>query len=105
VRPFRVGSGVLAREVVLEDTVSTELLGAGDLIRPWADGGADLLRPHIRWQVLSDVRLVRRADARWLPAGDPGRDPAAAVRRVVSHRRRLLEQEPMAPAAADGRGA
>ena len=27
--------GVVAREVVLGDTVSTELLGAGDVIRPW----------------------------------------------------------------------
>ena len=51
--------GVLAREVALEDTVSTELLGAGDLIRPWIDGDpSELLQQHVRWQVLSDVRLA-----------------------------------------------
>jgi len=51
--------GVIAREVVLEDTVSTELLGAGDLIRPWA-GGEDpqLLANEVRWQVLADARLA-----------------------------------------------
>src|ERR1700754_2876706 len=27
--------GVLAREVVLGDTISTELLGGGDIVRPW----------------------------------------------------------------------
>ena len=51
--------GVIAREVVLGDTVSTELLGAGDLIRPW--GGEDeprLLAHAIRWQVLAEVRLA-----------------------------------------------
>jgi CRP/FNR family transcriptional regulator, cyclic AMP receptor protein len=28
-------SGVMAREILLADTVSTELLGPGDVLRPW----------------------------------------------------------------------
>jgi len=51
--------GVLAREVLIADTVSTELLGAGDVVRPWHDGGeARLLIHEVRWTVLADVRLA-----------------------------------------------
>jgi hypothetical protein len=51
--------GVLAREIVLEDTVSTELLGAGDLIRPWPqEGPPSLLKPDVRWQVLATTRVA-----------------------------------------------
>ena len=50
--------GVLAREVVLGDTVSTELLGPGDILRPWhIDGPPGLLAVGIRWNALSSVRL------------------------------------------------
>jgi hypothetical protein len=51
--------GVLAREVVLEDTVSTELLGPGDMVRPWVlDGPPQLLPVEVRWNALSSVRLA-----------------------------------------------
>jgi CRP/FNR family transcriptional regulator, cyclic AMP receptor protein len=54
-----VADGVIAREVVLGDTVSTELLGAGDLIRPWGRGGEpQLLVYTVRWQVLAEARLA-----------------------------------------------
>jgi CRP/FNR family transcriptional regulator, cyclic AMP receptor protein len=60
--------GVLARELVLESTVSTELLGPGDLIRPWAaEAQPELLEVDVRWNVLSPVQLAlldRRAGAR-----------------------------------------
>jgi hypothetical protein len=50
--------GVVAREVVLEDTVSTELLGAGDLLRPWAGHEEpQLLATQVRWQVLADAHI------------------------------------------------
>jgi CRP/FNR family transcriptional regulator, cyclic AMP receptor protein len=51
--------GVLAREVLVSDTVSTELLGPGDVVRPWRvqDGGR-LLRHEIRWNVLSRSRFA-----------------------------------------------
>ena len=50
--------GVLARELLLEDMVSTELLGPGDFIRPWTDEEPSLLRQRVRWQVLAEARMV-----------------------------------------------
>jgi CRP/FNR family cyclic AMP-dependent transcriptional regulator len=51
--------GVLAREVVIGKTVSTELLGPGDLVRPWhIEGPPHLLQVTTRWNALSDVRLA-----------------------------------------------
>jgi len=45
--------GVIAREVLLSDNVSTELLGAGDLLRPWQDHNPSQLLPiAVRWTVL-----------------------------------------------------
>jgi CRP/FNR family transcriptional regulator, cyclic AMP receptor protein len=62
-----VVDGVLAREVVLGDTVSTELLGPGDIVRPWhLEGPPQLLPVDVRWNALSGVRLAlldRRAAA------------------------------------------
>ena len=53
-----IAEGVLAREVVLGDTVSTELLGPGDILRPWhIEGPPELLAVTIRWNALSAVRL------------------------------------------------
>ena len=53
-----VAEGVLAREVVLGDTISTELLGPGDIIRPWhIEGAPQLLPVSVRWNALSSVRL------------------------------------------------
>jgi CRP/FNR family transcriptional regulator, cyclic AMP receptor protein len=54
-----VTEGVLAREVMLADTVSTELLGPGDIVRPWHVGGPpQLLSVAIRWNALAEVRLA-----------------------------------------------
>jgi CRP/FNR family transcriptional regulator, cyclic AMP receptor protein len=54
-----VVEGVLAREVRLEDTVSTELLGPGDVLRPWRiEGQPELLPLTVRWNALSTVRLA-----------------------------------------------
>jgi CRP/FNR family cyclic AMP-dependent transcriptional regulator len=51
--------GVLARETVLEDIVSSELLGRGDLISPWsADDEPRLLKQQVRWQVLAQAEVV-----------------------------------------------
>jgi hypothetical protein len=59
--------GVLAREVLVSDTVSTELLGPGDVIRPWhLHETASLLRYAVRWNVLTRSRVAlldRRAAA------------------------------------------
>jgi CRP/FNR family transcriptional regulator, cyclic AMP receptor protein len=54
-----VVDGALAREVVLADTVSSELLGPGDLVRPWAgDGEIELLARQFRWQVLAEAEVA-----------------------------------------------
>jgi CRP/FNR family cyclic AMP-dependent transcriptional regulator len=51
--------GVIAREILIADTVSTELLGAGDLVRPWQDGEeSPLLALEVRWTVLADTRVA-----------------------------------------------
>jgi hypothetical protein len=51
--------GVLAREVLAADIVSTELLGPGELLRPWELAPeAVLLEVSVRWSVLSDARVA-----------------------------------------------
>jgi CRP/FNR family transcriptional regulator, cyclic AMP receptor protein len=51
--------GVLAREVLVSDTVSTELLGPGDVVRPWrVHDSSVLLRHSIRWTALSRTRFA-----------------------------------------------
>lgn len=54
-----VVDGVIAREVLLEDETSTELIGTGDVVRLWhVDGNPELLRYEARWNVLADSRLA-----------------------------------------------
>jgi CRP/FNR family transcriptional regulator, cyclic AMP receptor protein len=51
--------GVVSREVVVADTVSTELLGPGDILRPWAVGEAPpLLQLTVRWNALTESRVA-----------------------------------------------
>ena len=51
--------GLVAHEIVMEDTVSTHLLGPGDIARPWqsADPGR-LLRAGRRWTVLAPAEVA-----------------------------------------------
>lgn len=61
--PWHVGllllDGVIAREVVVSDTVSTELLGPGDVLRPWSIIDApSLLQQTIRWRALTEGRVA-----------------------------------------------
>lgn len=51
--------GVLARELVVADHVSAELLGPGDLVRPWQGASSSALLPvEAVWSVLSTVTLA-----------------------------------------------
>jgi hypothetical protein len=51
--------GLVARELLLSDNVSTELLGPGDLVRPWqGHGPSRLLRSEVRWSVLEPTRFA-----------------------------------------------
>lgn len=54
-----VTRGVLCREVGTADIVRAELVGPGDLVRPWDGAGeSGLVRHHIRWRVLQETRLA-----------------------------------------------
>jgi CRP/FNR family transcriptional regulator, cyclic AMP receptor protein len=51
--------GVLSREVLAADVISTELIGPGELLRPWQIApDAALLRVSARWSVLADTRVA-----------------------------------------------
>src|SRR5215208_929460 len=51
--------GVLSRELVVADHVSAELLGPGDVIRPWQSANrASLLPVEAVWSVLSPVTVA-----------------------------------------------
>jgi CRP/FNR family transcriptional regulator, cyclic AMP receptor protein len=51
--------GVISRELIVADHVSAELLGPGDLIRPWqAASKSELLPVDAEWNVLSPSTLA-----------------------------------------------
>jgi CRP/FNR family transcriptional regulator, cyclic AMP receptor protein len=51
--------GLMTRELALADNVSAELLGPGDVVRPWqAAGPAQLVPFEVRWTVLEETRLA-----------------------------------------------
>ena len=51
--------GMIGRSLLAEDVTSLELLGRGELLRPWQEGtGAELLRAAVRWTVLAEARLA-----------------------------------------------
>lgn len=63
VSPLNVGllvlEGVIARELTFEGTVSTELLGPGDLVRPWAiDDEASLMESATCLNALAPLRVA-----------------------------------------------
>ena len=76
-RGLLVLDGIIAHEVLVSDTISTELLGPGDVVRPWRlNDGATLLRATIRWNVLSRSR-VALLDRRF--SAELGRYPEVAA--------------------------
>jgi CRP/FNR family transcriptional regulator, cyclic AMP receptor protein len=82
--------GVIAREVLVSDIVSTELLGRGDVVRPWRIETGDALLEHtVRWTVLSRTTTAL-LDRRF--AAESGRYPeigAAIVDRMNERAQRL----------------
>lgn len=82
--------GVIAREVLVSDIVSTELLGRGDVVRPWRIETGDTLLEHtVRWTVLSRTTAAL-LDRRF--AAESGRYPeigAAIVDRLNERALRL----------------
>lgn len=62
-RPGHLGllvlDGVVSRELLMDDNISSELLGQGDLIRPWqTPAPSRLLQAEVRWTVLQTARLA-----------------------------------------------
>jgi CRP/FNR family transcriptional regulator, cyclic AMP receptor protein len=56
---FLMLEGLLARDVILAGTTSTELLGEGDVLQPWVPAREEpLVRYHVRWHVLAPVRVA-----------------------------------------------
>lgn len=54
-----VTRGILCREVVIGGTGCAELVGPGDLLRPWDDtSGSDLVAYDVRWRVLQEARFA-----------------------------------------------
>jgi CRP/FNR family transcriptional regulator, cyclic AMP receptor protein len=82
--------GIVAREVLVWDTVSTELLGPGDVIRPWrVNDGGSLVQHSIRWSVLTAGRVAmldRRFAARLVRYPEVN---AVVIDRVVERALRL----------------
>jgi CRP/FNR family cyclic AMP-dependent transcriptional regulator len=54
-----VVDGLVTRELALADNVSAELLGPGDIMRPWQSDGPERLVPFsVRWTVQQPTRLA-----------------------------------------------
>ena len=98
--------GRARREVVLGDTVSTELLGPGDIVRPWhIEGPPELLPVTVRWNALSAVRLgcstAARHRDRPLPGDQRGdRRPPVRARAAARDHPGHLPAQPRRPAPA-----
>jgi hypothetical protein len=51
--------GLLGRELLADDIASLELVGPGDVLRPWDDPThVQLLRAVVRWSAFTDVRMA-----------------------------------------------
>ena len=94
--------GLLTRDVVLGETLATELVGRGDILRPADHDGQDAPVPFdIVWHVLEPTRIAildrefARVIGRWpeamevLMRGAVGRAQSLAVILAVSHLRRV----------------
>ena len=53
-----VTEGILCREVAIGDSVCAELVGPGDLLRPWEGGDSVLVSCDVHWHVLEEAQLA-----------------------------------------------
>jgi CRP/FNR family transcriptional regulator, cyclic AMP receptor protein len=83
--------GVIAREVVIGRAMSTELVGVGDLIRPWGADDGGVVGSDVRWNVLAPASFaVLDRGFAGLVAPYPA-VTAALLERVDRRHRRLAE--------------
>jgi CRP/FNR family cyclic AMP-dependent transcriptional regulator len=85
-----VVDGLISREVLADEVTSMELIGPGDVLRPWEESSdVPLLRAGVRWTILTEARLA------WLDrdvARRLARHPelyAALMARLAGRARRL----------------
>jgi hypothetical protein len=76
---FLVLKGLLLYEVSACGRATAELLGVGDLVRPWDRGGSDMLCSEVKWTVLEQTLL---ADLTSLTSGASA-DGGAVVEALV----------------------
>jgi CRP/FNR family cyclic AMP-dependent transcriptional regulator len=82
--------GVIARELIVADQVSAELLGSGDLVRPWQAGSrSELLPVDVEWSVLSPSTLAVLDRRFAVEASQYPEVTAALFERVVERSLRL----------------
>ena len=79
-------TGLLLRRVGVGGRHAAELLGPGDLLRPWQHDGGDVdARRRVDWRVVAPTR-VAVLDPRWTAAPRPGRSSAPSSRAARSPR-------------------
>jgi hypothetical protein len=81
--------GVISRELLAEDVASMELIGPGDIVRPWQVEGLELLEARVRWSVLADARVAVLDRALAARLGAYPEIYAAIVERLAARSQRL----------------
>ena len=94
-----VVDGFIARELLMEDRASVELLGPGDLLRPW-DEPESLLPFVVTWNVLSTVRAIVLGPAFTSEVRDFPEVSLALLSRVHGRAQRLAESQAIAHTTA-----
>jgi CRP/FNR family transcriptional regulator, cyclic AMP receptor protein len=101
---FLVLEGLLVREVRLSDRSVAEILGPGDVLRPWEQGAGEVQGMEVRWRALTPVRMAELdaqlmlAARRWpevaaeLAARGIRRANDLAAQAAISHLRRVEDR-------------
>jgi CRP/FNR family transcriptional regulator, cyclic AMP receptor protein len=89
--------GVVLREVLAADVVATELLGPGDVVRPWhVDATPALLEAQVRWHVVAPARVALLDGRLALQLGRFPAITALVVDRVNARAERLAVERAIA---------
>ena len=94
-----VVAGFVARELLMDDRASVELLGPGDLLRPW-DELQSLLPFEVTWSVLAPTRAIVLGPAFATQVRPFPEVSAALLSRVHGRAQRLAESQAIAHTTA-----